>query len=275
MGNIIYTPKGHAREYAPLAANLYEGCSHRCAYCYVPGVFRITAEKFAQAPKPRADIINKLRREADKNIVDQGGLYAGAAEVINTGPVLLSFSSDPYQECEREHQVTAQAIPVLSECYFRVRVLTKNPMFALERDGNMLRKNKVELGTTLLFEDDERAAEWEPGAPPPSERIQAMEIAHKAGIRTWVSIEPVIDVPQALRVIQALEGSIDVWKVGRWNHDERANKIDWRHFARAALELLTKMGAAYYIKGALWESAGEEVRSKFAKVSDGKKATAH
>jgi hypothetical protein len=34
--NVIYAPKGQAAEYAPLAANLYRGCGHACAYCYVP-----------------------------------------------------------------------------------------------------------------------------------------------------------------------------------------------------------------------------------------------
>lgn len=29
----IYAPKGQAGEYAPLAANPYRGCGHRCAYC--------------------------------------------------------------------------------------------------------------------------------------------------------------------------------------------------------------------------------------------------
>lgn len=33
---IIYEPKGRAREYANLAANLYSGCIHGCVYCYVP-----------------------------------------------------------------------------------------------------------------------------------------------------------------------------------------------------------------------------------------------
>jgi DNA repair photolyase len=29
---IIYEPKGRALEYAPLAVNLYRGCSHGCDY---------------------------------------------------------------------------------------------------------------------------------------------------------------------------------------------------------------------------------------------------
>jgi DNA repair photolyase len=34
----IYEPKGKAREYAPLALNLYESCPHGCKYCYKEGM---------------------------------------------------------------------------------------------------------------------------------------------------------------------------------------------------------------------------------------------
>jgi DNA repair photolyase len=33
---VIYEPKGKAGEYAPLALNLYAGCSHGCTYCFAP-----------------------------------------------------------------------------------------------------------------------------------------------------------------------------------------------------------------------------------------------
>jgi DNA repair photolyase len=35
---IIYEPTGKAREYSPLAANLYSGCDHNCDFCFVPSI---------------------------------------------------------------------------------------------------------------------------------------------------------------------------------------------------------------------------------------------
>ncbi|MFZ5453843.1 MAG: hypothetical protein ACOZF2_18480 [Thermodesulfobacteriota bacterium] len=37
---IIYEPRGKAREYSPLAANLYRGYAHACVYCFAPQAAR-------------------------------------------------------------------------------------------------------------------------------------------------------------------------------------------------------------------------------------------
>ena len=44
--SIIYQPKGKAREYSPLAANLYLGCNHGCKYCYAPSIRFQTRQDF-------------------------------------------------------------------------------------------------------------------------------------------------------------------------------------------------------------------------------------
>ena len=41
---------------------------------------------------------------------------------------------------------------------------------------------------------------------------------------------------------------VDTFKVGRWNHDARANAIDWRAFAQQAERLLQQLGARYTLK---------------------------
>jgi DNA repair photolyase len=137
-----------------------------------------------------------------------------------------------------------------------IRVLTKNPMLALELDSDCLKWANVEFGSTILFADDAKRAIWESGAPSIESRISAMRAARSMGLRTWVSLEPVIDPTEALAVIEALGDSVDVWKVGRWNHDKRANSIDWKSFLASALEILHRAKAAYYIKDELWRSGG-------------------
>ena len=55
---VVYEPRGKAREYSPLAANLYSGCSHQCKYCYAPATLHKTKEKFYES-SPREDKIGR------------------------------------------------------------------------------------------------------------------------------------------------------------------------------------------------------------------------
>jgi DNA repair photolyase len=243
--NVIYEPRGAAREYSPLAVNLYSGCSHGCTYCYVPGCLRRTREQFAKV-SPREGVLKALEKDARGMRGDER-------------PILLSFTSDPYQELERNARLTRKALEIMLGQELRVRLLTKNPAMALELDASLIKDGKVEFGTTILFVDDAKRAVWEPGAPTIESRMEALEAAREMGLKTWVSLEPVIDPAEALCVIDRLANCVDVWKVGRWNHDARANATDWASFTRSALELLTRIGARYYIKDELWRSAGAAI----------------
>ena len=57
----FYEPKGAAREYAPLALNLYNGCSHGCTYCYAPACVHRSREDFRTNVTPRKGIIEALK----------------------------------------------------------------------------------------------------------------------------------------------------------------------------------------------------------------------
>src|SRR6516162_7807276 len=97
---VIYAPGGQAWEYAPLACNLYDGCGHGCAYCYVPLIRHITRAQFDAGASLYKDIIRKLRRDA-RHYRD-----AGIRE-----QVLLSFTSDPYHPFDTSN--TREAIIII------------------------------------------------------------------------------------------------------------------------------------------------------------------
>lgn len=248
---VIYEPKGAALEYAPLAANLYRGCGHRCRYCYAPDVVQMTPEQFGDACA-RPGILEALERDARK--------LAG-----DPRPVLLCFTSDCYQPLEAEKQITRRALPILARNRLQVRVLTKNGPLAM-RDLDLFVEHGVEYGTTLLFTDDRTRQEWEPNAAMVHERIEAIKTAHAAGVRTWLSMEPVIDPAQALALIRLLAPVVDTFKVGKLNHYPDIERgIDWTKFVRSALELLVGTGRDYYIKNDLWRHADPDTVATFAK----------
>jgi DNA repair photolyase len=183
---ILYEPRGAAREYSPLACNLYRGCGHHCAYCYAPACLFMTPTAFG-APSPRARVLEQLAKDA-------------AARPPGP-PVLLSFTSDPYQPIEAQHCLTQQAIAILGRHGHQLRVLTKNPRLAL-RDADLFATYRVAVGVSLVWSNDADRRQWEPDAAPVPDRLDCLASLHRLGISTWLSMEPIIDPAQALHLLR-------------------------------------------------------------------------
>ncbi|MCK7478919.1 MAG: hypothetical protein M0C28_17290 [Candidatus Moduliflexus flocculans] len=64
-----------------------------------------------------------------------------------------------------------------------------------------------EVGFSVTTADDRIRKLFEPNAPPVSDRIQALDELHKAGIRTYAMIAPVL--PGAEGLAELLKGKID------------------------------------------------------------------
>lgn len=239
---VIYQPKGAALEYAPLAANLYRGCTHGCRYCYAPAVLRLKPEAFWAGCGPRTNVLDDLRKDAAK-------LPRGS------GPILLCFTSDPYQPQEEQNKITRQAIEILGEAGHKIRVLTKNGPLAV-RDFDLFKKYDVEFGQTLVFDSINNRddwAQWEPGAPPTHTRMASFSAAKACHIKCWASFEPVIEPLQTLRLLREAVDFVDIVKIGKLNHNkELESKIDWPKFLRNVFAVLESHTVKYYIKDALW-----------------------
>jgi len=237
--NIIYEPTGKAKEYAPLAVNIYKGCTHGCQYCFGAKTPWVSPDKYYGAANPKADAVKKIKQDASK-------LNGDGREI------LLSFLGDVYQPVEMDLGLTRQAIEVLMENNLTFTILTKGGTRAT-RDFDLLASyDKARFGTTLIFTSQADADKWEPYAASIQDRIDAIEQAYTAGIPTWVSLEPVIDPEQALELIRDLHKIIDHWKVGKINYfPEIEKQVGWIRFREDAETLLDSLGADYYIKKSL------------------------
>ena len=242
---IVYEPRGRAAEYAPLAVNLYDGCPHGCAYCYVPACLRRTRLEFHESAVPVKRALERL--EADCRLL---GSRCDRREI------LLCFACDPYP-FGRPKETTRQALEIIGRNGLRATVLTKNGPVAVE-DFDLFEKYGFRFGTSLSFWADSIAWEWEPNAPPPSARVAAMRRAQERGIQTWISVEPVIDPNEAMEIFGNLRCLGHEWKVGKWNHDSRAAAIDWKEFLGLARNALA--GESVVFKKDLLEAAGEGER---------------
>lgn len=227
---IIYEPKGKAREYCALAANLYRGCQHGCSYCYVPVLLYRSRADFLLC-EPRPEVIKALEKEAPA--------YRGKE-------VQLCFTCDPYP---LSSIITREAIQIFHANGVRVRILTKAGQRS-EGDFGLLaaHPNLSVYGATLTFIRSEDSQQWEPGAALPEERLAALEKAHALGIPTWASLEPIIDPEQTAQLIYLSRQFVDEYKVGRWNYDPRADAMDWRKITHYLKAVLDKYAKSYRFK---------------------------
>ena len=116
-----------------------------------------------------------------------------------------------------------------------------------ERDFDLLRPGD-EFAATLTFLDEQKSLKWEPKAAIPEERIEALRKAHELGITTWVSLEPVIEPAESIKIIRQTHSFVDLFKVGLLNYHPRGKEIDWHKFLQECIATLKQYGCQYYIK---------------------------
>ncbi len=239
---VIYEPKGKAREYAELAVNLFETCNNACVYCYVPRVLHKKPEEFFLPPKPRKDIILKLTSDVRQ-------LQA----TDDQREILLCFTCDPYQIDPEGNDLTRYtvraALSALLTANLNISILTKGGERSLA-DINLLEHyaDHVRYGASLVFNCDIESLRYEPNAAPTSKRIQALRTVHDKGIRTWVSLEPAWSIPDALRIIEKTYEFVDIYMVGKLNYHPHASEVDWFQYTKQVVKKLQAFDKKFYIK---------------------------
>jgi DNA repair photolyase len=228
MATIIYEPSGKAREYSELASNFYTGCSHACKYCYCPAIMRKTLSEWSANPHARTNVLKSFERDCQR-----------ATDEQKEKELLFSFMTDIYQN-EEAAFLTRQAMLVAEKHGFKkVNLLTKAGFRAV-KDFDIIERNPGwKFGSTIIFRSEELREYWEPGAPSIQSRYEAVKIAHSKGIYIWVSVEPVVDIEEAFKVIHDLKPFVNFWKVGKLNHmKEVESGIDWHYFYKEVSALL-------------------------------------
>lgn len=220
----IYEPKGKAKEYGDYAINIYTGCPHRCYYCFAPNVLRRDREKFHTCVEPRKNIVEEVKKQIEREHI--------------TGKLIhLCFTCDPYPT-GYDTTPTRQIIMLLKEHGNHVQILTKGDGTA---DFDLL-DSEDWYGVTI---------DGTPNSPYYTEtaRMMDLEEAHKRGISTWVSFEPVINAPRVLDCIRKYHSIMDKVKIGKLNY--YPSDINWKQFGEKAEALCKELGLNYYIKESL------------------------
>jgi DNA repair photolyase len=165
--------------------NAYRGCRHACTYCFARPTHEYlglnSGEDFERRIVVKVNAIERLERE----LADPA--WAGESIAMGT-------NTDPYQPAEGHYRLTRGLIEVLSKHRNPFSILTKSSMIL--RDVDLLvdasRRTEVELALSIGTDDDAVARLTEPGAAPPSKRLQALAQLAAAGLRPSVLMAPIL-----------------------------------------------------------------------------------
>lgn len=205
--NVIKSPRGAAAEYAKHSFSAYKRCTNGCAYCYLNrGV--LSKELGTGTPELRScfksddDVMKKFVKE----------LIAHRDELISDGGIFFSFITDP---CLPETiSLTRRCAIMAMEQDVPVTILTKMAQWSYGISSlDMIDVGKERgllcVGFTLTGHD-----EMEPKADSNAARISAMKLLHDQGIKTFASIEPIIDFDSSLSMIEQTAGFCDLYRIG-------------------------------------------------------------
>ncbi|WP_251318536.1 SPL family radical SAM protein [Flintibacter muris] len=165
--------------------NLYRGCCHGCLYCdsrsscyQNPDFDRVTA---------KADALRILRDDL--------------ARKAKPAFITMGSMSDPYNPFERELQLTRHALELIDAYQCGVAVATKSGLIARDIDlyQSIQEHSPVICKLTVTTTDDVLAAKLEPHAPPPSQRLEALEQLSRAGVFAGVLLMPVLPFVEDFR----------------------------------------------------------------------------
>lgn len=187
------------REWSDVSHNIGQNCSHNCKYCYAAakaleiGQIKTRAEWSTEKLTPRR---------------------------IPTKPGIIMFPT-AHDISPFYLEASLNAIEQMMLAGRNVVIVTKANLECVKAicDKFTGYKDKIVLRVTIGSMDESVCKFWEPGAPPPSERLSALKYAFDLGYTTSVSMEPIlIGVTDAVKTFNAVAPYVNekIW-IGKMN----------------------------------------------------------
>lgn len=165
----------------PITSDVYEGCTHRCKYCFANGRLK---------KSERGDFQEVHGGDSLKQIEDyvNGNRTKRESWCDWNAPIRFGVNSDPFQPCEAREGRMLAVMKLMSRKGYPFIVTTKGAevisrpeYLAVLRDCNVC----VNLTMSSPMMDT-----MEPGAPPFAIRLKALESVARAVPRVIVRVQP-------------------------------------------------------------------------------------
>jgi DNA repair photolyase len=165
------------KKYRGLTINPYQGCHHRCGYCYA--TYQWSPEFYDKIySKSNAPEILKTQLESWKS--------------ENIAPVMISSATDPYQPAELKFELTRKCIRVLQDYNFPYYVFTKSSIISRDLELHKQYNDNCFIVWSITTSNEAIRRIVEPGTPPVQSLFSVIEKFRDAGIRCGVNIAPIM-----------------------------------------------------------------------------------
>lgn len=173
--------------------NPYQGCSFNCIYCYIRG------SKYGSDSGGTWAVKENILTVLNKQLKNR-------AKRKEYGIVAVSSATEPYMSIEKELKITREILKMILRYRFPVEIATKSTLVVRDLDileqidktailpedlrGKL--KHKAIISFSLSTIDETLARIFEPGAPPPIERLKTMKKCKDEGFFVGINFIPVL-----------------------------------------------------------------------------------
>jgi DNA repair photolyase len=165
------------RGYSGLTINPYQGCQHRCAYCYATYEW---SPEFYDRIYAKSNAPEILEREL------------ASWKGTRVEPVMVSSATDAYQPTELRYGLTRRCVQVLQKYGLPYYVFTKSAI--IERDLELhagYRHNCFVIWSITTCNERIRRI-VEPGTPTAARIFEAIGKFTRAGVTCGVNVDPIM-----------------------------------------------------------------------------------
>ncbi|MFY9794863.1 MAG: radical SAM protein [Candidatus Nitrosopolaris sp.] len=165
--------KGHKG----LTINPYQGCHHRCGYCYAT---------YEWSP----EFYDKIYAKSNAPEVLENQLKSWKDEIIE--PVMISSATDAYQPAELKYSLTQKCIEVLQKYNVPYYIFTKSTIIGRDLKLHEKYKGNCFLVWSITTCDEKIRRLLEPGTPPAYSMFKVIKKFTDAGVYCAVNIDPIL-----------------------------------------------------------------------------------
>jgi DNA repair photolyase len=166
------------KDYKGLTINPYQGCQHRCGYCYATYEWSPEFYDRVYAKSNSPQILEKQLR-----------LWKFKKQIH---PVMISSATDAYQAAELKFELTRKCVEVLQNHNFPYYVFTKSTIIKRDLELHKRYKDNCIIVWSITTSDENIRRCIEPGTPPAAAMFEVISKFTDLGIRCCINIDPIL-----------------------------------------------------------------------------------